>query len=198
MHAFLVITSDGIHEEKIAEFTPGIKRIIPYTLSTIADTKELNRQASNSYSEKTGYLISDFDKASVEAQNAFLKNLEEAQSNLVYILTAANEDAVLPTIISRCQVVRVKRNRVNSDESAEAFINLPVSEKLAKLAKITKREEAIELLENIIANLEIKLPQDTTLANDLKVANEAYSRIKQNANPTLQLTWFAVRALPRA
>jgi len=41
------------------------------------------------------------------SQNAFLKTLEEPPADTVLIMTAANLNRLLPTIISRCQVMRV-------------------------------------------------------------------------------------------
>jgi DNA polymerase III subunit delta' len=49
-----------------------------------------------------------FHQASVEASNALLKTLEEAPSYAVLILTADNPDQLLPTIISRCEVLRLR------------------------------------------------------------------------------------------
>lgn len=42
-----------------------------------------------------------------EAQNAFLKTLEEPTADTMLILTASNLNRVLPTILSRCQLLRL-------------------------------------------------------------------------------------------
>ncbi len=52
-------------------------------------------------------MIIRVDAMTVQAQNALLKNLEEPESSDFFILTANNERAVLPTIVSRCQFVRL-------------------------------------------------------------------------------------------
>ena len=49
-----------------------------------------------------------FQQASVEACNALLKTLEEAPSYAVLILTADNPEQLLPTIVSRCEVLRLR------------------------------------------------------------------------------------------
>jgi DNA polymerase-3 subunit delta' len=49
-----------------------------------------------------------FHQASVEASNALLKTLEEAPSYAVLILTADNPEQLLPTIVSRCEVLRLR------------------------------------------------------------------------------------------
>lgn len=52
-------------------------------------------------------MIIRVDAMTVQAQNALLKNLEEPESSDFFILTANNERAVLSTIVSRCQFVRL-------------------------------------------------------------------------------------------
>jgi DNA polymerase-3 subunit delta' len=53
-----------------------------------------------------------FHQANVEACNALLKTLEEAPSYAVLILTADNPEQLLPTIVSRCEVLRLRPLRV--------------------------------------------------------------------------------------
>lgn len=43
----------------------------------------------------------------VEAQNAFLKTLEETSKNTIIILTAPAPEFLLPTVVSRCQLIRL-------------------------------------------------------------------------------------------
>jgi DNA polymerase-3 subunit delta' len=52
------------------------------------------------------YAILDADRLTTEAMNAILKTLEEPPAHVVLILTAERIDALLPTIVSRCQLVR--------------------------------------------------------------------------------------------
>ncbi len=51
-------------------------------------------------------VINDADTMNDEAANALLKTLEEPPERAVILLIASNYDALLPTIRSRCQVVR--------------------------------------------------------------------------------------------
>ena len=53
-------------------------------------------------------LIPDFDRATTSAANALLKTLEEPPSTVVLVLTATNVEALLPTIVSRCQIVPLR------------------------------------------------------------------------------------------
>jgi DNA polymerase-3 subunit delta' len=51
----------------------------------------------------------DFETVTPEAANALLKTLEEPPERVVLVLTAADADMLLPTIVSRCQVLPLRR-----------------------------------------------------------------------------------------
>ena len=60
------------------------------------------------------YIIDDSDKMTKEAQNALLKTLEEPPRFVVIILIASNENVLLTTIKSRCNIIRF--NNIPDDE----------------------------------------------------------------------------------
>lgn len=49
-----------------------------------------------------------FDEASQQAMNALLKTLEEPPAHVILLLTALNEELLLPTIRSRCEILRLR------------------------------------------------------------------------------------------
>jgi DNA polymerase-3 subunit delta' len=53
-------------------------------------------------------IVTDFETATREASNALLKTLEEPPSKVVLVLTATDATMLLPTIISRCQVLALR------------------------------------------------------------------------------------------
>ncbi len=65
---------------------------------------------TSAYSRKVG-IIYDADRMNTEAQNAFLKTLEEPPPNSFFILTTGNPSALLPTTRSRCQTLMILENR---------------------------------------------------------------------------------------
>jgi len=54
------------------------------------------------------YIIGEADRFNAESANAFLKTLEEPPDDVVIILLTRSYEMVLPTIASRCQVVRFR------------------------------------------------------------------------------------------
>ncbi len=54
------------------------------------------------------FILTHMERAHPAAANALLKTLEEPPAHVVLILTAATEDVVLPTLVSRCQVLTLR------------------------------------------------------------------------------------------
>lgn len=52
------------------------------------------------------YILEDIDKITKQAQNSFLKTLEEPPQYVTILMTVTNSHSLLPTIISRCQVLK--------------------------------------------------------------------------------------------
>lgn len=63
-------------------------------------------------------LLLNFDAANASAQNALLKTLEEAPDKVILLLTAISSENLLPTIVSRCEVMRLKPLAVDTLTSA--------------------------------------------------------------------------------
>ncbi len=54
------------------------------------------------------YIVDEAEKMTVQAQNALLKTIEEPPSYAVIILLTTNQEAFLPTILSRCVQLKLK------------------------------------------------------------------------------------------
>ena len=84
---------------------PFFQELPDYAIRTVrACCEELNRQVFAR--GRRCLVIPDAHKLTVQTQNALLKTLEEPPEDSLLILTG-NEQAVLPTIRSRCMLVRV-------------------------------------------------------------------------------------------
>ncbi len=59
-------------------------------------------------------LLLRFQEANLNAQNALLKTLEEAPDFASLLLTADNAEQLLPTIVSRCEILRLHPLRTES------------------------------------------------------------------------------------
>ena len=90
----------------------------------VGDIENLQKFLASSSLEKQGkkiYIINCLENANKEAVNALLKTLEEPSSSVYAFITTQNEAKILPTIISRCQILSllpinksiVKQNAIN-------------------------------------------------------------------------------------
>jgi DNA polymerase III, gamma/tau subunits len=64
------------------------------------------------------FIIEDAECLSNEAANSLLKILEEPPSNVIWLLLAAEEGRLLPTIVSRCQRLELKPMPSNQMQKA--------------------------------------------------------------------------------
>lgn len=88
---------------------PDVGMIVPYKrILRIGAVRELEREANFLPYESPVrvFLVDDADKMNDAASNALLKTLEEPPSTSFLILIASRGDTLLPTILSRCQVIR--------------------------------------------------------------------------------------------
>ena len=197
MHAYIVLGKNN--EDKVKELiNKTSSKPYEFSIEKIEMVRELSQFMKLSLSEKTAIVIREIDKASIEGQNAFLKNLEEPQKNIIFVLTAKQEFGVLQTILSRCQIIRVKdAMHIPKNENAQEFLNLSSGEKLSLISNLKKREEALEFLEDFIHNehklLTAKGEGLNRVAAHLKIAQSTYDNLNSNGNVTLQLTNFVVQ-----
>jgi len=78
------------------------------TIIKINSIRDVRRESAMSTSDgrRRVYIITPADAMGEEAANTLLKTLEEPSGGCMLILTTSRRDALLPTILSRCQNVR--------------------------------------------------------------------------------------------
>lgn len=79
------------------------------------------------------YVVDEAEKMTVQAQNALLKTIEEPPAYAVIILITTNQEAFLPTILSRCVQLKLKPLK---DFTVKSYLvqHLGVGEKEAEIA----------------------------------------------------------------
>ena len=107
-------------------------------------------------SRRKVYVIDDADLISEESQNSLLKTLEEPPEYAVIILIVSNESRILPTIKSRCVIIKFQ----------------PLTSKEIKQVKPELSDDLIQLLEGSLLNaenIEQKKEQYAQLSNLVNV-----------------------------
>ena len=199
MHAYLLI---GSGEEEInneaQKLASNLKAtLLPFPLEKIKDVRELSHFAKLLLNSPQAIYIKGIERATQEAQNAFLKILEEPQKNLIYILTSRSLSKVLPTITSRCQIIKVTdKGPIPESEDLDIFYKMDQGDRLSFVDKFKKRGEASDFIENFIKKEHSKLTQGhanyLNVSDNLKVATKTYSALSRNGNVLLQLTDFVL------
>lgn len=86
-----------------------------------------------------------FENATINAANALLKTLEEPPPQVVLIITAQDSEALLPTIVSRCELIRLSPLSLDSlARGLQDELELP-EEKARFLAHIAAGRPGIAL-----------------------------------------------------
>ncbi len=206
MHAFLVCGQNqdrvgeqvenlfksrlsGITRENKLNLCPSAKKESKLPTLTIEDVRFISNWLSQQSSKSRVVIVRQAQCLTIPAQQAILKILEEPGKDNYIILTADSESSLLPTIRSRCKIIRLSSETsatlVDSISYSIDFLqrlteigNKLLSEKLTILYDLLSefsgkkfspyqgtipRPEALKFLENIIADLHSVLLQRTTL-----------------------------------
>lgn len=124
----------------------------------IDQIREMQRKVAEKpiVSDNKVYIIDDSDTMTSEAQNCLLKTLEEPPEYAVIILIVSNESRILPTIKSRCVIIKFQ----------------PLTSKEIKQVKPELSDDLIQLLEGSLLNaenIEQKKEQYAQLSNLVNV-----------------------------
>lgn len=127
-------------------------------------------------------ILEDAHLLTTEAQNALLKVLEEPPEHTIIILGTETTEALVPTILSRCQVIELPtENTVLTDiETAEYedFISklsaMKIGDRLKKAEELSKDKDlAIEWIGKLILVLRERLLADYSQKNNFAMKQPA-------------------------
>jgi len=129
------------HKKVILSEHPDLGTVIPYNRNILVDAiRDLEKEANFRPYEGSArvFIIDDADKMNDAATNALLKTLEEPSETIYLFLVSSRPDKLLPTIRSRCQVLRfapvdtVEIERFLIDERAFSHNEARLAARLAR------------------------------------------------------------------
>lgn len=82
-------------------------------------------------------LVLRFEEANLAAANAMLKTLEEPPSQVLLLLTAKSAENLLPTIVSRCETIRLRPLSVDHTSTGLQLLRSIPKETADRLAHIS-------------------------------------------------------------
>lgn len=127
------------------------------------------------------------DALTTEAQNSLLKTLEEPGMQTEYILTVSHEKKLLPTIISRTNILHIEEelNSLSFTESINLneFLNLDITEKFKEIEKIVDKDKTEkDIVKNFLLQLSHYYREKLIYyirKNDKKNAREVSRKLKE-------------------
>lgn len=169
---------------------------------TIDQIREIRKDIRVS-SIKRLFIIYFFDTSSGEAQNAFLKTLEDHTSVNQFILTVQNEENVLSTVKSRAKLIYLDREFSNKNISSDSEENKKKNDVFIKgvmndsdykflndpMITALSKEQTLLFIDQIILYFRDKIKNGST--NQTSIIKESFKLKKlvqnNNLNPQLAL-----------
>ena len=137
-----------------------------------------------------GVVLEDASSLTDEAQNALLKTLEELPEYGLFILATDSDLKLLPTVLSRCQIVRMQPSRLQAKssypEEIEKLLKSTVEQRFEYIEKLNDREEFLHAL---VSYFHQQLQESTHARTNLAGLNQFLKALlqaeewqKQNVN----------------
>ncbi len=167
----------------------------------VAQIREVNNFLSlkSYYGGYKAVIIENADRMNHEAQNCFLKTLEEPKGNTLIILVSSKPDFLLPTIFSRCQMIPFfpeQAYRVSKEEQISLQELLPIiNAELAVKFQFTKKINLEGNNMNIILKVLQRYFRNILLAK-IGITSDPNLRIHpNNPNYTIEKLTYIIRLI---
>jgi hypothetical protein len=207
-HAYLVIGNRGSALDQIKEELVtylGLKSLVSHPDVWLEDFEAVGISESRLLKERQSrrpliagrqFFVWGVGSITAEAQNALLKTFEEPTTNSHFFLVAEEEEMFLPTLRSRCQVIRHSQAADAPDDLAQRFLFGDIAERMKLAEKVADRgrQPALEFVRQVETGLHQELipSPDNLLAYD--GLSTALRWLKsRSSSPKLVLEYLAFR-----
>lgn len=151
---------------------------------------------------KTIFIIS-FNQITREAQNSFLKCIEEPTKDTIFFFIVSDSNLFLPTVLSRAVIVKDENNKP-ADFLKELLAKnighrMKFIDSVIKNIKDEKKPKifAREMVESLIIDLEKELSNKPEYSKSLKELQKIYSYLRDQSASIKILLEKAVLSLPK-
>ncbi len=205
---------------KIEEFShPDVHLITPESDKNVISIEQMRGMQRDAYlgafiSRFKIYVIEEAGRMSEGAANSLLKILEEPPEDTIFILTTSSPQDILPTIISRCQMVRFTQKPEiikRSGEIGEKILPLMGTNEIPDIFREIKsiagnKEEATEIVDFLALwyrdILLLKEKNEKSMPEDLLVCIledilRARHLLARNVNPRLTLETLFLKLITK-
>lgn len=138
-------------------------------------------------------IIYDAHQLNIESQNALLKSLEEPGNNNYFILATNKPSNITKTIISRCQIIKLKNNHQADNNSKPLIFSSNTSKNLLQSENLSKdKTQVLPYLKNQLKIYQKILIQNPSQENSLIVQKiiKSIQMIESNVDPRSALDFL--------
>lgn len=127
-------------------------------------------------------ILEDASALTTDAQQALLKTLEELPENALFLLGSNSDAHFLPTVLSRCQILRIEDIDKKDEDltEIEQVLSGTLQEKFEYVEKCKDKEALLNLLIKLYRNKMLQNPSEN--AEIIKEIMEMEKYAKQNVN----------------
>ena len=159
---------EKIRDEYVFRIEPQLKHF------SIDQIKEIKKALIYKVNEPRLYILFNFDTSTYEAQNAFLKTLEEHNSLVYFVLVVTQYYNLASTLISRSKIIfvgdeKVKKNDEISKELDKLIKNKDLKVLGSKYFLAKTKKNPLEILDGMIEYFKNRLANDI---NSTKILRE--------------------------
>ena len=183
-HALLIEAEEGLESGKAIEWLANyqvseiihVRPLDKKTTISVEQIRDLQREIRTQPSLRRIIIIDDAHNMTESAENALLKSLEEPGQGNHFLLTTAERSQLLPTIVSRCQIISLHRTSPAQDSEILKKSVLTDSDKKQLLFLAAGRPKLISELSRQ-PKLFAKYKQLATDAKHILAGNDDYKSL---------------------
>lgn len=138
-------------------------------------------------------IIYQVDQFSLESQNALLKSLEEPGDNNYFFLTTNKPSKIINTIISRCQIIKLKNDFSLSKDTKPLVISDQIKTNLIQSENISKdKNQVLPFLESQLKTYQQLILKNPTAKNSQIIQKilKSINMIEANVDPRSALDFL--------
>ncbi|MFH1826964.1 MAG: hypothetical protein ABH812_00825 [bacterium] len=140
---------------------------------SINQIKEIKKSLAYSVTESRLYILYNFDSSSYEAQNAFLKTLEEHSPQVHFILVVSQYNNFVPTLVSRSKIIVEQNNEDKINPKIVSELDKLIKNKDLKILgnkvfQAKGKKNPVEIFDGMIFYLKTKLEKDPKITDILR------------------------------
>ncbi len=210
MHAWIISGGSKKDRTEFVESECSKRKIIPADRTfVVADEISIGIDAIRAFThtmqlapyaspQKAG-IFPDADTLTVEAQNAFLKLLEEPPPHTIFFLLTSSELTLLPTIRSRCQLIVLPAEKSHPDtlldiclKFTEDIDSLTPGNKLKRIDEFLSHVHKEDVLYSLLNAYTIRLKRSPTrsVASRIHALTHAKFMAEHNVSIRSCLDWI--------